>query len=227
MRKTETVETDFGSVNTASPLPSSSMRSSTSTPSIENMTLADILTIVSLFRNEFKAPESLWLERKAYSLEDGEGDYDRFISEKDEIGNFYGGTDVGGDREDDEGGREEGGRREEEDDLDLGIIEVDEEGWEEDDWDEEKVGGKRKKDRDVNVKRRSSGTKNATQGSSGESGGENISLRPNNQIFRPCTPPVRAEEGGGEGHRRRDSAELFEKIVENGRKEEGGVGAGS
>ena len=69
-----------------------------------------------------------------------EGDYDRFISEKDEIDNFYG----GGQRRQRRWWKREGARqRSEEDyDLNLGIIEVDEEGWEEDDWNEEKLGGK-------------------------------------------------------------------------------------
>jgi hypothetical protein len=217
-RKTETLETEIGSMNTASPLPSSSMRSNLSSPSLENFSLPDIINVVSLFRNEFKPPESLWLERKTYSLEDGEGDYDRFISEKDEIGNFYVAID----------GlvlEEKGIRRDDIDDVDLGIIEIDEDGWEEDEWDEEKMGGKRKKDRDVNNIRLSAGIHPPViESLSHDAPVESHSLRPNNQIFRPCTPPIstppiKGEEDGGT-HKRRDSAELFEKIVQVGRKEQ-------
>ena len=56
---------------------------------IEGLRNEELQELVSMFRNEYKPPQNLWIERGNYNIEDIEEDYDKFIYEADEVGNFF------------------------------------------------------------------------------------------------------------------------------------------
>ena len=56
---------------------------------MERLGNEELQELIAMFRNEYKPPQNLWIERANYNEDDIEEDYDRFIYEADEVGNFF------------------------------------------------------------------------------------------------------------------------------------------
>lgn len=185
---------------------------------IEQCSDEELKELVSMFRNEYKPPQSLWIERENYNIEDLETDYDKFIYEADEVGNFF--------YEENNGKiyQQDASSKENLEDIDnnmddLGIIEIDDEEWNEYYSEELKTLKNHKTTKDRLLKAGKATTinnnNNNNQFFSEKSNlnntqpipkhktpvleekkvDEKTALRPHNPLFRPLTPPIRNDSG--------------------------------